>query len=163
MAAPITNYTVDGWKEYLNDKWILDLSKRDLTDEHIVALAEVLKENTRITSINLSENKFTAIGAKALAQALIANKSIASHPLTCTGAIDVSGNHIGLDGFLALCSAIVKSGRPGYCFSVDETFAVNPDGTPSFSEKEAEELNNNPDLKELARRTEMVRGILYGE
>jgi hypothetical protein len=62
------------------------------------ALADALKVNSTITSINLSNNNVGVDGAKALAAALKVNSTITS--------INLSNNNVGVDGAKALADAL---------------------------------------------------------
>jgi hypothetical protein len=62
------------------------------------AIADVLKENTRLTSINLANNNIKVKGAIAIADALKENTSLTS--------IDLRGNDIRDDGAVAIADAL---------------------------------------------------------
>ncbi|KAL0239380.1 hypothetical protein GEMRC1_009488 [Eukaryota sp. GEM-RC1] len=66
--------------------------------EGVVALTDVLKVNTTITSIDLGNNSIGVAGARALAEALKVNLTI-----TC---IEMSGNSIGEEGAKELAEAL---------------------------------------------------------
>lgn len=89
----------------------LKLTNQNLTDENIVALAEVLKDDQKIWRLDLSKNKIGDIGAKALAAALKTNSFICTNGLTDIGALDLCDNPIGKEGFKAIMSAIKETGR----------------------------------------------------
>ena len=77
----------------------IDLSKKGLTAHDAAAVAEILKSNTSVTTVNLDGNKEIGDeGAKALAEALKVNATV--------GYLDLSGCGIGDDGAAALAEAL---------------------------------------------------------
>jgi hypothetical protein len=102
LLVPILHLTT----EKLNQVQVLStlLPKCCAIDAHtlgidgVKALADALKVNSTITSINLSYNNVDVDGAKALADALKVNSTITS--------IDLSDNNVGDDGAKALADAI---------------------------------------------------------
>src|SRR3990167_5808111 len=82
----------------LNTKASLDLSMKVLSDTDLKELAEALKVNSTITTIDLRSNKIDAAGAQALAEALKVNSTITT--------IDLMHNQIGAAGAQALAEAL---------------------------------------------------------
>jgi hypothetical protein len=75
----------------------IDLSYNNVGDDGAKALADVLKVNSTTTSIDLSYNNVDVAGAKALADALKVNSAITT--------IDLTYNSVGDDGAKALADA----------------------------------------------------------
>ncbi|KAL0239838.1 hypothetical protein GEMRC1_009946 [Eukaryota sp. GEM-RC1] len=61
----------------------IDLVQNSLGDDGARALAEALKVNTTVTSVNLMDNSIGDEGARALAEALKVNTTVTSVNLTC--------------------------------------------------------------------------------
>jgi len=76
----------------------------------VKALAEALKTNTSVTSINLGFNSIGAEGMKALAEALKTNTSVTSIDLRC--------NSIGAEGMKALKQVIKEKKKMGFEFDI---------------------------------------------
>jgi Ran GTPase-activating protein (RanGAP) involved in mRNA processing and transport len=76
----------------------INLSCHNIGDEGTKALAHILTNNKSITTVNLDSNNIGDEGAKALAQALANNSTVMK--------IDLSWNKIGSDGAKALADAL---------------------------------------------------------
>ena len=86
------------WDFELGDCTSLDLGYSWLGDEGARALAEALKTNKALTSLNIHSNSIKADGARALAQALKTNKALTS--------LILRNNLIGADGARALAEVL---------------------------------------------------------
>jgi Ran GTPase-activating protein (RanGAP) involved in mRNA processing and transport len=167
LSTELSTYTQPSqWKEYIEKqatfkilkvpgKVSLDLGDQNLTDQNIVALAEVLKTDYSVWKLDLSQNTIGDMGAKALANALKTNRFIGTNGLTDTGVVDLTENCIGKEGYIELVKAISESKRPSWAFSMD---------VPEFDEvkdkAEIEELK--PLLQKLNEERDLVRMSLYG-
>ncbi|KAF9948443.1 hypothetical protein BGZ72_009648 [Mortierella alpina] len=76
----------------------LNLQRNSIGDDGTKALAEALKTNSTVASLNLESNKIGSDGAKALAEALKINSTVAT--------LDLKVNSIGDDGAKALAKAL---------------------------------------------------------
>ncbi|KAL0238004.1 hypothetical protein GEMRC1_012478 [Eukaryota sp. GEM-RC1] len=76
----------------------IDLSWNYIGDEGARALANVMKVNTTVTSINLSRNSISAKGIKVLAEALKVNSAVTS--------INLGNNSIGDEGAVSLAEML---------------------------------------------------------
>lgn len=148
-----TDFTINEWKGFINQQRDLKLNNLNLVDSQIVSLAEVLKENTTVQRIDLSNNNITVIGAKAIADMLRVNKRIASHPLLATGAINIGSNPIGKEGLLEIMKALVDSGKAGYCLDLDDQIGI--------TEEDCLALASDPAVLALGERTKAIRSALY--
>ena len=79
----------------------INLERNHIGDEGAVALADVLKENSSLASLDLSLHNIGDKVAKALADALKANSSLAS--------INLDSNHIGDEVAVALADALKEN------------------------------------------------------
>lgn len=147
-----TNYTMQEWKDYASDKKHIKLSDQNLTDEHIVCLAEILKTNTQIRSIDLSKNKITDIGAKALAEAFRVNNFIAKNPLMDTHVILLHSNLIGKEGILSLINVFNETDRYEHCIVIDNNY---------LTEDEINEISVLPEVITFYEKTVTFRKQLY--
>ena len=75
----------------------VNLSRRNLGDEEVKALADALRVNKSVTKVDLYNNKFGDEGLKALADALRVNKSVTE--------VNLRGNNFGDEGLKALANA----------------------------------------------------------
>ena len=80
----------------------LSLRSNKIGDDGATALAEVLKNNTALATLNLHGNKIGDDGATALAEALKNNN-------TALATLSLSNNKIGNDGAIALAEALKTS------------------------------------------------------
>ncbi|MGB6976419.1 MAG: hypothetical protein WBE18_03065 [Gammaproteobacteria bacterium] len=77
---------------------LLDLSKRNLTDIDVVKIVNALKNNTKVTMLNLIWNSIGPEGAKALAEALQTNFLLTS--------LKFGGNQMGDEGMQVLAQVL---------------------------------------------------------
>ncbi|XP_074621745.1 uncharacterized protein LOC141880193 [Acropora palmata] len=101
------NYTSDRDKKYFflaqalrvnSSLSSLDLSDNSISDEGVNSLAQALRVNTSLSSLDLSSNSIGDEGANSLAEALRVNKSLSS--------LDLSWNSIGAEGANSLAQAL---------------------------------------------------------
>merc|ERR1712096_569572 len=88
-----------------------------------VALAEALKTNTTVQTIDLGSNRIGPEGAVALAEALKTNTTVQK--------IDLGSNSIGPEGAVALAEAL-KTNRPGGRCGAGRGAKDQHDGAASF-------------------------------
>lgn len=146
MSA-ITEYTTkDQWTSYIDnipgERKSLELSGLNLTDSNIVGLAEALKNNTSVTRLDLTCNKITHIGAKALAAALLENGTIATNPMVDTGVILLYDNQMGKEGVLAVIKALHQSNRALWTTSVADN---------GLTEEDMNEMAKHSEFQDLIR------------
>jgi len=82
----------------------LNLDNNHLGDDGMVTLAEVLKENTTLTSVSLDQNAITDVGCEALAASLTFNSTLVR--------LSIKANQIGDDGATALANMLGGLGLP---------------------------------------------------
>ena len=102
----------------------IDLRGNNIGDEGAKAIAEALKGNTSLTSINLSNNNIGDEGAKAIADALKFNTSLTT--------IDLDNNNLGDEGKKAVAEInnyIERNKAIDNCLKPLKDFAKNPDIT----------------------------------
>ena len=109
---------IDSLEELQKNRRYLTLTNLGLTDENVIPLAEVVKENSNIRVLDLSGNKITDVGAKALANAVRAHKFLGFDRLFNTGVINFSHNKIGKEGIFAIIQMIYDTNRPEWCFEI---------------------------------------------
>ena len=80
----------------------IDLSDNGLDDDGISEICDALKSNTALTSLNLSRNNFSSIGAEHLRDALTENKTIQK--------LDLSRNALGYHSINYLQCACLPKG-----------------------------------------------------
>jgi len=80
----------------------VDLSNTGLDDDGIVEVCELIKTNTKITKLNLSMNNFGYIGANALKDALLKNRTLQE--------LDLSRNALGFQSINSLICACSTNG-----------------------------------------------------
>ena len=149
---PITDFTVAGWEDFVQGKSVLELGNMGLTDENIVGLASVLKNNATIRKIDLRQNKITVVGATLFADALRINRYIASNPVADTHALKFTGNSIGKDGLFALVKAFDETGRMMHCLLL---------GNIGVTDEEAEELSKTPEVIRVCEATKEFQNALH--
>ena len=76
---------------------------KNIGDEEAIVIAEALKVNTKLTTLNISANNIGVAGAQALAEALKVNTTLTS--------LNMSMNNIGYAGAEALANALGKDGN----------------------------------------------------
>ena len=79
----------------------LDWYNRGVGDEGIKALAEMLKKNTILNTLNIEYNRFGAEGVKAMAEMLMTNKTL--------NTLHISYNNIGAEGGKALAEMLMTN------------------------------------------------------
>ncbi len=151
MSMSIEYTTKDQWTTYINnlgETVNLELSGLGLTDSNIVGLAEALKNDTRVTRLDLKNNKITSVGAKALAEALLENKKIATNRLWDTGVILLDENQLGKDGVLAIFKVLHQSKRAAWTTSVADN---------GLTEGDLVEIAEAPEVQKLTAEQEQFR------
>ena len=76
----------------------LNMSNKKLRMNFVLKLADLMKYNTTIRSLNISHNNFAGAGADAFAQCLRRNETLQS--------LNIAGNKIGVNGASAIASAL---------------------------------------------------------
>ena len=92
---------VNKYKGMLAGKSELSLSRRELKDNDVLALALALKENTSLKILDVDHNKITAVGATALAEVLAQHNGIKK--------VNISSNEIGDKGAAAWALVLEKN------------------------------------------------------
>jgi serine/threonine protein kinase len=90
----------------------LELSGNNLSDEGAIAIAEMLEVNKTINKVVLNENQISSEGAKRLARALTNNKTLVS--------LEIGNNPLFDDGIQAICE-ILKTNKTLRVLCVDGT------------------------------------------
>lgn len=128
--APSTFIEASDWINYIGtlktstmmgkEIVILNLSSQNLTDNNIIALAEVLKDDNKIWRLDLSDNQIGDIGAKALANALKTNEFICTNIMTDSGNLNLFNNPIEKAGYKAIINAVKETQRPPSTIGIDQ-------------------------------------------
>jgi hypothetical protein len=150
MMSAVTQSAI--WREYVQGKTNLDLGSMNLGDESIIALAEILKEDTTIRSIDLSNNKITVVGANALADALRVNDYIATNPFGDTNALNFSGNDFGKEGIFAIIKAFDETNRFVHCLVLEDE---------NITDEDVEELIRTPEMIRIRTRSDEFQKQLH--
>lgn len=134
--------TVDEWVAYIGDWREVRLANADLDDTDAINLAKALESNEKLTELDLSNNKITAIGAKAFAELFRINRSFGSGPdkKVC---LDLRDNPLGKEGVLAIAEAVYETDRSGDCIGLDN------DG---LTEGEEDEFLRTPAMMGLMKK-----------
>ena len=111
MASIVDQSLPYDWIHYLFNKENLVLSGLRLNNEAIISLAEALKTNQTVRSIDLSGSKIEDEGAYSLAETLRISPSIA----TGEGKLYLHANNISKVGINILSEAIKETSRSPEC------------------------------------------------
>lgn len=147
--------TEEEWSRYIGDKVSLNLSEMELGDEDMIAFAKALEKAKNLQRVDLSGNKISAVGAQALADALLTNRLIASNPISGTEALNLTNNPLGIKGFEAIIDAFYKTDRYLHCVRLNGTLTGE-------NEAEIGVLAKNNIIIAMYNRMDIARRLIYG-